>query len=60
MSKAETCENCGRDLPETEVCEHCGHNNHWLQLAGSARKRILKEMEIERIQKQPVTKEHNE
>jgi len=45
MSKAETCECCGRDLPEGEVCSHCEHDNHKLQLSGRARKRSLGEME---------------
>ena len=45
MAKAETCENCGRDLPDGETCEHCGHDNHKLKLGGRARKRILREME---------------
>lgn len=45
MRKTETCECCGRDLPEGEVCDYCGHNNHKLQLSYRARKRILGEME---------------
>ena len=47
--KAETCEYCGRDLPESEYCEYCGHNNHKLHLSGRAIKRIKKEIEVERI-----------
>ena len=51
MAKAETCEGCGRDLPESEICEHCGHNNHKLRLTFRAQKRIKSEIEAERIEK---------
>ena len=46
--KAETCEGCGRDLPDSEWCDFCGHNNHKIQLSGWARKRISREIEAER------------
>lgn len=48
MKKAETCECCGRDLPETEICYYCGHDNHKLRLAGGAIRRIRGEIEEER------------
>lgn len=51
MEKVETCECCGRDLPESEICKYCGHNNHKLMLSGRACKRIRKEIERERIAK---------
>ena len=47
--KAETCEYCGRDLPDSEICEHCGHDNHRLQLSGRACKRIRKEISEDRL-----------
>jgi hypothetical protein len=50
-AKAETCECCGRDLPESEICQYCGHDNHKLMLSGRACKRIRKEIEIERASK---------
>lgn len=49
MEKVETCELCGRDLPDSEICEYCGFNNHrkspnniW------ASKRIKREMATDR------------
>lgn len=51
MAKSETCECCGRDLPESEICQYCGHDNHRLMLSGRACKRIRKEIEIERASK---------
>ena len=49
--KAETCECCGRDLPETEVCENCGHDNHRLKLSRHACLRIRKEILAEKENK---------
>ncbi len=46
--KAETCECCGRDLPEGEICTFCGHDNHKLKLSGYACKRIRREIKEER------------
>ncbi len=51
MSKAETCENCGRDLPEIEICEHCGHDNHKSKPTGWGNKRIRREIKTERIER---------
>lgn len=45
--KAETCEICGRDLPDSEWCDFCGHNNHKPQLSGWALKRIRNEIKDE-------------
>jgi len=45
--KAETCENCGRDLPVLEQCKHCGHDNHRLKVSGYAKVRIRKEIKSE-------------
>ena len=47
MGKAETCENCGRDLPNLEWCEHCGHDNYNYHLTGWSKKRILNETKAE-------------
>ena len=46
--KTETCESCGRDLPESEICQYCGYNNHQIALGGWACKRIKNEIEAER------------
>ncbi len=46
--KAETCECCGRNLPESEICGFCGHDNHRVQVSGWAVQRIHKEIEKER------------
>ena len=51
MAKKETCENCGRDLPDSEWCEHCSHHTHKLHLSGRAYKRMNKEIEAERIER---------
>lgn len=49
VRKAESCESCGRDLPESEICKHCGHDNHQLFLSGKACKRIRNEIEADKI-----------
>ncbi len=46
--KAETCEQCGRDLPESEICTHCGHDNHRRHLGGPVVKQIRREVEAEK------------
>ncbi len=59
VRKAESCENCGRDLPEMEICQYCGHDNHQLFLSGRACKRIRKEIEADRpvnVTKTPLWK----
>lgn len=48
MPKAESCECCGRDLPDSEICGYCGYDNHQLKLSGAAQKRIHKEIAEER------------
>ncbi len=48
VRKAETCESCGRDLPESEICQYCGHDNHRLMLSGRACQRIRKEIKENR------------
>ena len=45
--RAETCEYCGRDLPSSEWCSFCWHDNHKLQVSGTAIKRIHKEIKCE-------------
>ena len=47
-TRSETCESCGRDLPDSEYCEFCGHNNHRTLLSGGACKRIKEEIEAEK------------
>lgn len=47
VNRAETCECCGRDLPESEWCQHCGYDNHKIVLGGYACKRIRNEIEAE-------------
>lgn len=54
VRKAEICECCGRDLPETEICQYCGHDNHQLVLGGWACKRIRNEIEIEHASKEAI------
>lgn len=49
MEKVETCENCGRDLPESEFCEHCGYDNRRLKLTGMRQRKIRLEIERERF-----------
>ncbi len=49
--KAETCENCGRDLPVSEFCGHCGHDNRKLQLSGWACKRIKNDIAKDRLER---------
>jgi len=50
--KVETCECCGRDLPESEICEYCGFNNHRLhKLSGWSYKRIRKEIKAEQLER---------
>ncbi len=51
IRRAESCENCGRDLPISEICQYCGHDNHQLVLGGYACKRIHNEIEVERAAK---------
>lgn len=51
IRKAETCESCGRDLPNGEICEHCGHDNHQVVLGGWACKRIRNEIEADQAAK---------
>ncbi len=51
IRKAETCESCGRDLPESEICQYCGHDNHQAVLSGWAVKRIRNEIEADRTVK---------
>ncbi len=51
IRKAESCESCGRDLPETEICQYCGHDNHQVVLGGWACKRIRNEIEEDRAVK---------
>ncbi len=48
IMKAETCEQCGRDLPESEICTYCGHDNHRKKLGGWTIKRIRNEMKAEK------------
>lgn len=46
--KAETCENCGRDLPTiSEWCQYCGHDNHRKKLSFWACKKIRREIASE-------------
>lgn len=48
-SKADSCENCGRDLPNAERCEYCGHDNHITRITGGSAKRIRREIREDRI-----------
>jgi len=51
VNRAETCEVCGRDLPESEWCKHCGHDNHKVVLTGRACKRIRNEIKADQAAK---------
>lgn len=51
QSPTETCEYCGRDLPDSEICGHCGFDNHKLKISGHACVRIRKEIEREKIER---------
>lgn len=54
ISRAETCENCGRDLPVSEWCEFCNHDNHKTKMVLRAKRRVRREVELERIEKEKV------
>ncbi len=51
VRKAESCEICGRDLPDSEWCKHCNHDNHQVVLGGWACKRIRNEIAEDRAVK---------
>ncbi len=53
-AKAESCGHCGRDLPDSEICEYCGYDSHQKQLGGGKNRKIKREIEFARLEREPV------
>jgi hypothetical protein len=54
MAKVETCECCGRDLPDNIICEYCGYNNYTPTPVGWGKKRIKRQMKADRIANEQI------